>query len=609
MADVSEQARLENLRALDLLDSPREAVLDRITAFAADLFDVPIALVTVVGEDRIWLRSRHGVDATHVEREPGLCDSAIQQRDVWVVERADEDERSRDNGLVTGPLGLRFYAGAPLWTSGGAVGTLSLIDQQHRTFGEVDRRRLAELGEVVVELLELRRSALNLLRVAEVDVRHTTAELQQSLRSQRLAAEGQRLLASLTGRLLHEPTLGIALDAVAKESLPYFGVGTAISRLDAEGFRTTHVAHVDPRAVPIMGQAVDESEAVNLDETPAVVEHVMVTGEPLTCTVTEALEWPGMPEAPGLKEALAELGVAHFLILPLAVRGRAVGALTFLEVDPEKQFEPERIEVAVELAGRIAAAMENDRLHSSQTEIAEALQSSLLPPVLPEIPGVEIAAHYRAAGPADIGGDFYDVFSNDGWAWNILLGDVSGKGAEAAAIAGLARYTARALAIADASAPAILERLNTAVERQSRSGKFLTALCATVRHVGDGVEVDLADAGHPPALIRRADGKVEEVELRGTVLGMFPEARVDHRLLHLGPGDLLLLYTDGATEARNRAGEFLGLDGLKALLRDVPGRLPANVLRQLVQGVIRHDGGAPKDDLALIALRVRHDAP
>ncbi|MDP9024010.1 MAG: SpoIIE family protein phosphatase [Candidatus Eremiobacteraeota bacterium] len=150
------------VRRFSILDTPPDGTFDRVTALAANLFSVPIALVTIVDEDRIWFKSRFGLDAvTEIPRDPGLCASAICQDETYVVERAREDPRSLANPLVAGDFGLQFYAAAPLKTHDGFnLGTICLLDREPRQFSEADRANLASLAAIVVNDLELRLQTL-----------------------------------------------------------------------------------------------------------------------------------------------------------------------------------------------------------------------------------------------------------------------------------------------------------------------------------------------------------------------------------------------------------------------------------------------------------------
>lgn len=158
----SEEAeRLTALRRYEILDTPPDGSFDRMTAIAARLFDVPIALVSLVDEERIWFKSRYGLDATQIDRDPGLCASAIFQSDVYVVNDAVTDLRTLSNPLVAGEMGLRFYAAAPLRTTDGHnLGTLCVLDLQPREFGEKEQKTLSDLAAIVMDEMELRLTSL-----------------------------------------------------------------------------------------------------------------------------------------------------------------------------------------------------------------------------------------------------------------------------------------------------------------------------------------------------------------------------------------------------------------------------------------------------------------
>ena len=163
-----DSARLEAVRRYDILDTPPDGSFDRITALAAELFDVPIALVTIVDHDRIWFKSRFGLDGVEqIGRDPGLCASAIMQEDPYVIEEARKDARSLANPLVSGKFGLQFYAAAPLRTGDGhRLGTLCIIDREPRMFSPRQADLLQRLSDIVMDEMELRISAVTAIRQA-----------------------------------------------------------------------------------------------------------------------------------------------------------------------------------------------------------------------------------------------------------------------------------------------------------------------------------------------------------------------------------------------------------------------------------------------------------
>lgn len=168
MTQEQEERRLEAVRRYDLLDTPPDGAFDRITALAAELFDVPIALVTIVDRDRIWFKSRHGLDGvSEIDRDPGLCASAMFADAPYVVEAAKTDPRTLANPLVAGTFGLQFYAASALHTSDGhALGTLCLIDREPRVFSPRQARILQHLSDIVMDAMELRLAARRALNLA-----------------------------------------------------------------------------------------------------------------------------------------------------------------------------------------------------------------------------------------------------------------------------------------------------------------------------------------------------------------------------------------------------------------------------------------------------------
>lgn len=164
----AERERMDAVRRYDILDTPPDGAFDRIAAVAAEIFSVPIAIVSVVDTDRIWFKAHHGLDVTQIDREPGLCASAITGSEPWIVTDAIADPRTLTNPLVAGDFGLRFYAGAPLTTHDGFnLGTLCVIDQEPREVTPQEAKLLVKLAQVVVDELELRRSARIAVDAAE----------------------------------------------------------------------------------------------------------------------------------------------------------------------------------------------------------------------------------------------------------------------------------------------------------------------------------------------------------------------------------------------------------------------------------------------------------
>jgi PAS domain S-box-containing protein len=299
------------------------------------------------------------------------------------------------------------------------------------------------------------------------------------------------------------------------------------------------------------------------------------------------------------------------ICVPLLARGRTIGAITLVSSKPERRYDRDDLLLAEDLANRCALAADNARLYRDRSEIARVLQRSLLPPHLPEIPGVEVGAEYLSVEEAsEVGGDFYDLINTVEDGWICAIGDVRGKGVEAASVTALARYTIRAVTMKDDRPSEILAALNEAMLRQLPEDRFCTAACLRLEPQDDsaGVGVDVSRAGHPPPLLVRSEGTVEEVGCSGRVLGVFPEAGLLDTSLRLMPGEALVLYTDGVTEARSPDGGFFGEGRLRRLLSSCVGCDAETFARRIKDDVLDFQEGSPRDDLAVLVLRVRDGA-
>jgi sigma-B regulation protein RsbU (phosphoserine phosphatase) len=237
-----------------------------------------------------------------------------------------------------------------------------------------------------------------------------------------------------------------------------------------------------------------------------------------------------------------------------------------------------------------------------RARVAEVLQQSLLPPTLPSVPGIEVAARY-AAGTELVGGDFYDVFPLGDDRWGIAIGDVCGKGPEAARLTALLRHSIRTAAMLDADPAHVLSVANTALLHGDADGRFASAVYGSLTAQPE-VTIRLAGAGHPPAVVVRTDGTVEELAPSGRLLGLFDEIATTETAVSLGAGDAVVLYTDGIIEAR-RVRELFGTTRLTATLADHAGEPADTIADALMQAVEAFSESTERDDQALLVLRVR----
>jgi hypothetical protein len=235
-------------------------------------------------------------------------------------------------------------------------------------------------------------------------------------------------------------------------------------------------------------------------------------------------------------------------------------------------------------------------------QLAAALQQSLLPAALPVVPGLDLGWSYHAAAAGlDVGGDFYDVFQRTDTDWAAVIGDVMGKGAEAASVTAAARYTLRAAAMRARKPSVVLAQLNEALLADSEDRPFLTVAYVDLRPHPGGLHAVVALAGHPPPLVLRVDGSVDVVGEPGVLVGVVPDLEVVDVDTDLRPGEALVLYTDGITEAR-RGGMLFGEAGLRAVLRECAGRTAGEICDAVTSAAVAFEETAP-DDRAVLVVR------
>ena len=304
-----------------------------------------------------------------------------------------------------------------------------------------------------------------------------------------------------------------------------------------------------------------------------------------------------------LRAEAAALKPTDVLGLALTARGTTIGVLVLLR-GSGRGFTAEHVALAEQVADRAAVALDSSRLYDERSKVASVLQAGLRPPALPEIPGVRVAARLRtAAEHVDLGGDFYDVHGS-GDDWLLVLGDVCGKGVEAAVLTGRVRQSIHTAAYFERRPPELLAALND-VLRDTGPPPFVTVACARLRPAPDGrsATVDLAVAGHPAPLILRRDGTVEETQVAGTAIGVTAGTRYRSQTVRIERGDVMLMFTDGVDEARGSDG-FYGMDRLVDLVRSYAGA-DAEVLCEAVErDVVEHLGGRAHDDIALLAVGI-----
>ena len=333
------------------------------------------------------------------------------------------------------------------------------------------------------------READGTVRLA-INVIEDVTELKQVEQAQRFLAEASRVLAD---SLDYEATLA----TIAKLAVPGVADWCGVDLAGDRPFEVQRVAveHVDPAKVALAHELAERYPAEpRIDRG---LHQVLHTGE--------SQLWPHIPDELIVEAAqdeehlrmIRELGMSSAMIVPMRVRDRVLGAISFVSAESGRTFNPGDLRLAEDLALRAATAVENARLYRARSTIAQTLQASLLPPMLPEVPGFEAAALYQAAGEDhEVGGDFYDLFATNEDHWFAVIGDVCGKGAEAAAVTALVRYTIRAAAARRHSPAAILRWVNE-VMLSENSTRFCTVAIAHLDRTQGTAHLTVAVGGHP----------------------------------------------------------------------------------------------------------------
>ena len=424
-----------------------------------------------------------------------------------------------------------------------------------------------------------------------VNVIEDVTDAKRAELAQRLLAEtGKELSSSLD----HQQTL----QRVARLAVPELAdwCGVAI-RGRGDELRQVAVAHADPDKVALAHEWAARYPARLSDPTGAA--RVIRSGRAeLIREMTDDL----MATLPANAEQLSlirRLKMRSIIFVPLAVAGRPpFGALVLVMAESGRVFDDEDLAVAEELGRRAATGVENARLYTERSRVAATLQQSLLPPKLSQIPGFEVATLYHPAGEdSEVGGDFYDAFEVPG-GWMVLVGDVAGHGAEAAALTSLSRYTLRTAGKLLGDPVAALIQLNDALcERPYLS--LVSVCCALLCDVDGEAVAEVVLAGHPPAFHLHG-GVPAPAGVLAPLLGISAGGRWASETVRLAPGDQLVLYTDGVTDTVGDDGRF-GPDRLAGALLDAPDA--AGVIERVERALQGFARGPQRDDTAVLVVQ------
>ena len=410
----------------------------------------------------------------------------------------------------------------------------------------------------------------------------------------------QRLLADAGEALGSAEDVRETLQQIADICVPDLSDWCAVSMpTEDHRLQAVAVAHLDPEKVKV-AQRFGERYPSNLND-PGGAPEVFREGRPqLVNDITDEMLAAAAQDDEHLA-MLRDLGMRAALAVPMMTHGGTVGVLTLVSAESGRSFSDEEVALASELARLAATAVENARLYTERSRIASLLQNSLLPDELPALPGFRTASLYRPAGDQDrVGGDFYEAFRLSDDAWMFVVGDVTGRGAAAAALTGLIRHTLRAIATFTGSVTEALQELNRQLVARPRTS-LCTAACVVLREVDGESQAEIICAGHPlPVLVRAGDAAY--VGKFGPMLGAFADARWTPLVLPLHAGDLLVLYSDGVLDATGADDRF-GPERLQATLAPAGGA--ADAVDRVDRALAAFQVGFQADDTAVLAIERR----
>jgi PAS domain S-box-containing protein len=434
-----------------------------------------------------------------------------------------------------------------------------------------------------------------------VNVFENITEVKRAELAESFMAEASRLLAS-------SMDYGETLRQIARLAVPQIADWCAVDVLDERGeLERVATHHADPAKLALI-ERLERDYRPALDEQSGVPE-VIRTGQAKIFTDIGPEALAGYARDAEHLELLRAIDASAAIIVPLAAPARTIGALTLVSSQSTRRLTRADLGLAVRLGRRAGTAVESARLYTERTRIARTLESALLPEALPQIPGVELAALYRAAGELnDAGGDFYDVFALDGDRWMFVIGDVCGKGARAAGVTALARHTLRTAAMLGQAPSEMLDTLHRALRRQP-PGADLCTVCLVVMDLScEQPGLTIALAGHPLPLILDRHGEARQVSRSGTLLGVVDPLHISEVTVELHAGETLLLYTDGLPEAGRSGGQLAERELLELCARSHQPALPV-MLERLVGEASARAGQRLHDDIALVAVRPIGDRP
>ncbi|HEX2047604.1 MAG TPA: SpoIIE family protein phosphatase [Acidimicrobiales bacterium] len=561
-----------------------EATLPEVARRAIPLLG-DCCVIDVFGDDQggKWRR----VAAVHVDPRAHGKLLTIPPEAWAAADAVDEAETLRD-------LDLRSALVVPLQARDRTLGMLALGRREAGAFSAADRSLSEALGARVAQAVD------NALLYRAERAAHEEAEA---------AAARLRFLLDVTTTLASPLAPDERLEALARQAAQAVCDLCVIDLVERDGsIRRVAAATADPALQPL-ADALRRLMAADPDGSHPSAAAIRTGLSELCPEVTEE-RLRSIATSAAHFEAARQIQPLSYVVVPLVGLGAVLGAIALVTTTTSgRRYGPSDLVLAEDMASRVAMGLETASMHEDMRRVAHTLQASLLPPVPPAIPGLEVGTRYVAAEEgAVVGGDFFDVFALGPDAWAVVVGDVCGQGVEAATVTGLARHTVRSSAIEHESPASVLSHLNDVLLGMGAGAgegdpRFCTVCLSRLELTSAGAAVTLAVGGHPLPYVVGGGGEVRQVGRPGSLLGVMEGARVSDEQVEIGPGDALVLYTDGITE-RHLGASFFGEAGLEQALADAVGLTADEIAARIEESARRFVEGQPADDMAVVVVRV-----
>jgi serine phosphatase RsbU (regulator of sigma subunit) len=567
--------------------------LDTAVERIAELTNSGHVAVYLREDERLTAAASRGLVGAHTDLAERLLEIALgpyRSRGFLFIENMRRDPRLRGLEGVLEESGISRAIVIPLVVRDDVIGVLAVFKSRPRAYREGEEGLLIALSSqlaVAVQNARLHERSKNLGEV-----------LERTLLSERQTGRQLRGLYEISRSFSESLSLEATLEAVAKTMVELFEIDAAAIRLPNE-----RGDELETRAIHVADPKLHDS-----------AKAILSRSQPMRAPLARRLLRSGSPVllAPGV----ASEGDIHRLlepflvkgstaaVLPMAKPGEILGTLTLLSLDPGRPLDQDDVDSAMFVVSQAALAIDNARLYQQQKDFSETMQRTLLPRQLPAVTGLDVGHLYESSARVDVGGDVYDFLPLENDRLAVFLGDVTGKGIEAAADMAMAKFSFRALARKWPNPSPFLANANEVIVDEIESGKFITMLYLLVDP--SARKIACASAGHPAARIVAPDGEVSQLGTGGLALGIEPGQKYATERVDLEPGCSVVLYTDGVIEAR-RDGELYGEERLDKALRK-HRKLGAQALAEAILADCRaFAGGELDDDCAIVCLKLAAD--